>query len=59
MGLLLSSGVYNKNESEPDDLQGKLLGVFPEKVPGSFPGKLPGRFLGEVLGRKGWLDTQA
>jgi hypothetical protein len=33
--------VCNKNESQPDDLPGKLRGVFPEKGPGRFQENSP------------------
>src|SRR5258708_27979107 len=64
MGSLLSGAVCNTNENEPDNLLGKLLGGFPEKVPGSFPRRLPGKVLtraGRRLGegRTSLLDGQA
>jgi hypothetical protein len=41
MGHLLSCGAWNKNESQPDHLLGKLPGVLADNVLGKLKRRVP------------------
>jgi hypothetical protein len=56
---LLSGEAWNKNESQPDALVGKLPRVFPETGLRTFPERTPRKTPGKSPGKARWLAKEA